>query len=44
MGFNLKATAAGLAKLDPKQTGELERSLRLSEDVLRHLLISPNKD
>ncbi|MBI3977594.1 MAG: 30S ribosomal protein S6 [Chloroflexi bacterium] len=26
-------------KLDPKQSDELENSLRLSEDVIRHLLV-----
>ncbi len=31
-------------KLKPTQTLELERSLRLSEEVLRHLLISLDKD
>ena len=31
-------------KLDPGQTGELERSLRLNEEVLRHLLVSQEKD
>ena len=31
-------------KLEPAQTGELERSLRLSEEVLRHLLVSLDKD
>jgi len=31
-------------KLAPNQTGELERSLRLNEEVLRHLLISLDKD
>ena len=31
-------------KLDPGQTGELERNLRLNEEVLRHLLVSQEKD
>jgi small subunit ribosomal protein S6 len=31
-------------KLNPSQTGELERSLRLNEEVLRHLLVSQEKD
>lgn len=39
-GFYVVATL----KLQPAQTGELERSLRLSEEVLRHLLISTDKD
>jgi small subunit ribosomal protein S6 len=30
-------------KLDPGQTGELERGLRLNEEVLRHLLVSQDK-
>lgn len=31
-------------QLAPTQSGELERSLRLNEEVLRHLVISQNKD
>src|SRR5689334_4926477 len=31
-------------RLDPAQTDELERDLRISEDVFRHLLISLAKD
>ncbi len=31
-------------KLEPAQTGELERSMRLNEEILRHLLISLNQD
>lgn len=31
-------------KLTANQTGELERSMRLNEEVLRHLLISLDKD
>ena len=30
-------------KIEPKQTGELERSLRLNEEVLRHLVIGQDK-
>lgn len=30
-------------KLAARQTGELERSMRLNEDILRHLVISLNK-
>jgi small subunit ribosomal protein S6 len=31
-------------RLEPARTDELERDLRISEDVLRHLLISLAKD
>jgi small subunit ribosomal protein S6 len=31
-------------KLTATQTGELERSMRLNEEVLRHLLISLDRD
>lgn len=31
-------------RLLPTQSGELERGLRLNEEVLRHLVISLNKD
>jgi small subunit ribosomal protein S6 len=27
--------------LDPRQASELERSLRLSDDILRHMLVRP---
>ncbi len=28
--------------LDPRQASELERSLRLSDDILRHMLVRPD--
>ena len=31
-------------RINPNQTGELERSLRLNEEVLRHLLIVQGKE
>lgn len=42
-GFNYGVYVALNAKMDPSATGELERGLFLSEDVLRHLLVRLEK-
>lgn len=31
-------------KMNPNQTGELDRSMRLNDEVIRHLVISQEKD